>query len=78
MPVPETRIEVDFDGRMFWNGTPVPDEGSLELWLRQAAGVPGVVRILPDRHVRYERVAQLLALAQRAHVIHLALESVAD
>jgi biopolymer transport protein ExbD len=36
------------------------------------------VRILPDRHVRYERVAQVLASAQRAHVAHLALAPVAN
>jgi biopolymer transport protein ExbD len=36
------------------------------------------MRIEPDRHVRYERVAQVLAAAQRAHVTHLALAPVAN
>jgi biopolymer transport protein ExbD len=77
-PVTQTDVEVDFDGRVFWNGTPVVDDGRLAQWFSEAASTPGVVRILPDRHVRYERVAQVLASAQRAHVIHLALAPVVD
>lgn len=77
-PVPQTDVEVDFDGRVFWNGTPVSDDKRLAQWFSQAANEPGVVRILPDRHVRYERVAQVLASAQRAHVTRLALAPVAD
>ncbi|HET9390343.1 MAG TPA: biopolymer transporter ExbD [Steroidobacteraceae bacterium] len=77
-PIPQVRIEVDFDGRVVWDDTPVPDDERLEAWLRQAAGASSVVRIFPDRRVRYERVAQILAFAQRAHVAHLALASVAD
>ena len=72
-PVPVTEVEVDFDGRVFWNGSPVTDEGRLEQWFSAAATTPGIVRIEPDRHVRYERVAQIPASAQRAHVTHLAL-----
>jgi biopolymer transport protein ExbD len=77
-PVPVTDVEVDFDGRVFWNGSPVSDDGRLEQWFGQAAGTSGIVRIEPDRHVRYERVAQVLASAQRAHVTHLALVPVTN
>ena len=77
-PVTQTDVEVDFDGRVFWNGTPVSDDERLAQWFSQAAAAPGVVRILPDRHVRYERVAQVLASAQRAHVSRLALAPVVD
>lgn len=77
-PVTQTDVEVDFDGRVFWNGTPVSDDERLAQWFSQAAAAPGVVRILPDRHVRYERVAQVLASAQRAHVTRLALAPVVD
>jgi biopolymer transport protein ExbD len=69
-------VEVDFDGRVFWNGAPVADDHRLEQWFSEAAASTGLVRILPDRHVRYERVAQILASAQRAHVVHLALAPV--
>jgi biopolymer transport protein ExbD len=77
-PILETDVEVDFDGRVFWNGTPVSDDERLAQWLRQAATAPGIVRIHPDRHVRYERVAQVLAEAQRARVTRLALTPVVD
>ena len=77
-PVPQTDVEVDFDGHVFWNGTPVSDDDRLAQWFSQAAAAPGVIRILPDRHVRYERVAQVLASAQRAHVTRLALAPVVD
>ncbi len=71
-----TDVEVDFDGRVFWNGSPVRDDERLAQWFSAAAATPGLVRILPDRQVRYERVAQILAAAQRAHVTRLALAPV--
>jgi biopolymer transport protein ExbD len=77
-PLPQTDVEVDFDGHVFWNGTPVSDDERLAQWFSEAAAAPGVIRILPDRHVRYERVAQVLASAQRAHVTRLALAPVVD
>ena len=77
-PIPQIDVEVDFDGRVFWNGTPVSDDERLAQWFSQAAAAPGIVRILPDRHVRYERVAQVLASAQRARVTHLALAPITD
>ena len=77
-PVPPTDVEIDFDGRVFWNGAPVADDQRLAQWFSTAADGPGLVRILPDRRVRYERVAQILASAQRAHVTRLALAPVAN
>jgi biopolymer transport protein ExbD len=71
-----TIVEVDFDGKVFWNGTPVHDDDRLAQWFSEAAATPGLVKILPDRHVRYERVAQILASAHRAHVTRLALAPV--
>lgn len=77
-PVRVTNVEVDFDGRVFWNGSPVSDDERLEQWFGAAASAPGIIQITPDRHVRYERVAQVLASAQRAHVTHLALVPVTN
>ena len=77
-PLPVTDVHVDFDGRVFWNGSPVADDEHLEQWFGAAAATPSIVRIEPDRHVRYERVAQVLASAQRAHVAHLALVPVSN
>ena len=73
-----TNIEVDFDGRVFWNGSPVDDDQRLEQQFSEASTGPSIVRIEPDRHVRYERVAQVLASAQRAHVTRLSLAPVAN
>ena len=75
-PAAVTDVEVDFDGQVFWNGSPVHDDARLAQWFSEVAATPGLVRILPDRHVRYERVAQILASAQRAHVTRLALAPV--
>ena len=77
-PVPITNVEVDFDGRVFWNGSPVSDDHRLELWFDAAAHTPVIIQIAPDRHVRYERVAQVLASAQRAHITHLGLVPVTN
>jgi biopolymer transport protein ExbD len=76
-PVPTTNVEVDFDGRVFWNGAPVPDDRQLQQWFSTIAGT-NTVRILPDRRARYERVAQVLAAAQRARVSQLSLLPVSD
>jgi biopolymer transport protein ExbD len=72
-PPSVTRVDVDFDGRVFWNGSPVSDDHVLEQWFGAVASSADVVQVSPDRHVRYERVAQVLASAQRAHVTRLAL-----
>jgi biopolymer transport protein ExbD len=77
-PVSPTDVEIDFDGRVFWNGAPVADDQRLAQWFSAAAEGPETIRILPDRHVRYERVAQILASAQRAHVTRLALVPVSN
>lgn len=76
-PPTVTNVEVDFDGHVYWNGVAVSDE-RLEQWFNEVAATPGLVRVLPDRHVRYERVAQVLASAQRARVTHLAVAPVAN
>ena len=75
-PPSVTDVEVDFDGKVFWNGTPVHDDQSLRAQFSAAAAGTGLVRILPDRHVRYERVAQILAAAQQSHVTHLTVAPV--
>jgi biopolymer transport protein ExbD len=73
-------VDIDFDGKVYWNGTLAPDDQSLEKWfraMRHERDVP-LVRVYPDKRAPYERVAQVLAAAQRAHVPKLAMDSVAD
>jgi biopolymer transport protein ExbD len=73
-------VAIDFDGMITWNGREVDSLESLEARLRatQALSPAPEVRIEPDRRGRYERVAQVLAAAQRAHVRKLGVLHVPD
>lgn len=74
---PIVNVEIDFDGRVFWNGTSATP-AQLDRWFRQAAqsDVEPIVKVWPDRRARYEVVAQVLAAAQRAHLRDLAVAPV--
>ena len=67
---PETvRLSVAADGPYFWNGAPVADEELFSLLQTEAAKTPQPdLHIRGDKEVRYERVAQAMAAAQRAGV----------
>ena len=65
---PQTiRLTVDAQGSYFWNDTAV-DDAQLQTLLTQAAAKQpqSPLHIRGDRAVRYERVAQAMAAAQRA------------
>ena len=67
---PETvRLSVAADGSYFWNGEPL-DDSALETSLQaEAAKDPQPeLHISGDKAVRYERVAQVMAAAQRSGV----------
>ena len=71
---PETvRLSVDAEGQFHWNEAPVSDE-ELDARLAQAAAQTPQpdLHIRGDKAVRYERVAQAMASAQRAGVRKLA------
>jgi biopolymer transport protein ExbD len=71
---PETiRLEIDFDGAVLWNGTPVESLASLERRLRaEQVKVPAPdVVVSSDPRARYEIAAHVLAATQRAHVRNL-------
>ncbi len=65
---PETvRLSVAADGQYFWNGAPVTDEELSSRLQAEAAKTPQPdLHIRGDKDVRYERVAQAMAAAQRA------------
>ena len=65
---PETvRLSVDASGQYFWNGAAVSDDALLNLLQAEAGRQPQPdLHIRGDRAVRYERVAQAMAAAQRA------------
>lgn len=79
-PRAAVEIDIDFDGRVFWNGTAVADDRQLESWLSGLArqSPQPDLKILPDRHGRYGRVAQVMAAAQRSGVEHIALAPTAQ
>jgi len=67
---PETiRLDVDARGAYFWNDAPI-QESDLPAKLTGAAGAEpqAELHIRGDRAVRYERVARVMAAAQRAGV----------
>jgi biopolymer transport protein ExbD len=73
LPMPTQTVDIDFDGRLFWNGEHVADLAALEAELAAvgARSNQPQVRVAPDKHVRYEVVARVLAAAQRSGITHL-------
>jgi biopolymer transport protein ExbD len=60
-------LEIDFDGTVVWNGTPVQSMSQLEGYFHNAADQPvqAEIHLRPDRRVKYDFVARVLAAAQR-------------
>ena len=67
VPPEVVTIEVDFDGTLIWNGRVVPNRQELEERLRSAAEMPvqPEVHLRPNKLVKYESVAMVMASAQR-------------
>jgi biopolymer transport protein ExbD len=59
-------LEIDFDGTVLWNGTPVEIE-SLEGYFRREASLEPQpeLHIRPSKRAKYDVVARVLASAQR-------------
>ena len=71
---PQTnRLSVNAQGQYFWNDAAVADDAQLLQLLAQAAAVKPQppLHIRGDRAVRYERVAQAMAAAQRAGITQI-------
>jgi biopolymer transport protein ExbD len=59
-------LEIDFDGTVLWNGTPVDLESLEGYFRREAANDPQPeLHIRPSKRARYDVVARVLASAQR-------------
>jgi biopolymer transport protein ExbD len=60
-------LEVDFDGTVLWDGTPVPDESTLLSYLANAAkqDPQPEIHLRPNKRVKYDYVAKVLAASQR-------------
>jgi biopolymer transport protein ExbD len=63
-------LEIDFDGTVIWNGTPVSSRAQLDQFFQStAAKVPQPeVHLRPNRLAKYDAVARTLADAQRLGV----------
>jgi len=81
-PVPPEVIdlEIDFDGTVVWNGTPVSGLGQLEGYFnaeRDKEPQPEI-HLRPDRRAKYDIVARVLAAAQRNHMKKIGFVNVAE
>jgi len=66
-------LEIDFDGTILWNGTPVPDFDTLDAYFRREAGAEPQpeLHIRPSKRVDYDVVARVLASAQRNRMLKI-------
>ena len=74
-PPEVVRLDVDFDGTIFWNGEQIPDRPALESKFRGAAAqsVQPEFHLRPNKLVTYKHVAGVMASAQRNGVIKIGL-----
>ena len=79
-PPPSVRVNIYSGGEMYWNDEHMASVEELlprfEAVARQAN--PPAVKIVPDKRAPYERVAQVLAAAQRSRVQLLGVAPIAD
>jgi biopolymer transport protein ExbD len=77
---PTIRLDIVYDGSIYWNGTQVPSLEQLAARFAAIANNANAPRInvVPEKRTRYEVVAQVLALAQRSRVAGLGLSPVPD
>jgi biopolymer transport protein ExbD len=63
-------LEIDFDGTVIWNGTPVTSRAQLDNYFQSISSqIPQPeVHLRPNRLAKYEAVARTLADAQRIGV----------
>jgi biopolymer transport protein ExbD len=60
------QLEIDFDGTVLWNGTPVTVDSLDGYFRREAANEPQPeLHIRPNKRASYDVVARVLAAAQR-------------
>jgi biopolymer transport protein ExbD len=79
-PLPSVRLDIAFDGSLYWNGEFVPSVAELT---PRFAGVihqpdPPAINVVAEKRTKYERVAQVLAAAQRSQVTKMSVAPVAD
>ena len=73
-------LEIDSDGTVAWNGTPVTDLNQLEGFFHTEAvkDPQPEIHLRPDRRAKYGIVAQVLAAAQRNRMVKIGFTNVAE
>jgi biopolymer transport protein ExbD len=80
-PPPEViELEIDFDGTIVYNTTPVPNIETLDSYFRrEAAKDPQPeIHLRPNRRAKYDVVANVMASAQRARLVKMGFTNVAE
>jgi biopolymer transport protein ExbD len=81
-PVPPEviNLEVDGDGTVVWNGTPVSSYAQLEGYFHSETDrdPQPEIHLRPDRRARYDVVAKVLASAQHNHMKKIGFVNVAE
>jgi biopolymer transport protein ExbD len=79
-PVSKVHLDVAYGGDIYWNGEHLASIEQLapRLAALAAQASPPPLEVVPEKLAPYERVAQVLAAAQRAHVSRLSIRSVPD
>jgi len=80
-PSPEViNLEIDFDGAIVWDTTPVASWSQLEGYFRAAAArdPQPEVHLRPDRRARYDIVAKVLASAQHNKITRVGFVDAAE
>lgn len=80
LPPPAVQLEILYGGDIYWNGQLVASIEALTPRLREiaASANPPLLKVMPEKRAPYERVAQVLAAAQRSRVEKLMVSSVPD
>ena len=91
MPVPDPNrvppppaevidIEIDFDGTIVYDGTPVASMATLDGYFRLASqkDPQPEIHLRPNRRARYDVVANVMASAQRAKMVKMGFTNVAE
>ena len=73
-------LEIDYDGTVVWNGTPVKDMETLEGYFHSETSKEPQpeIHLRPDRRAKYDIVARVLASAQRNHMKKIGFVNVAE
>ena len=73
-------IEIDFDGTIIWNGTPVSGVDAVESFFRSESqkDPQPELHLRPDKRAKYDVVARVLASAQRNRMKKIGFVNVAE